>query len=142
MRIPRAVYRASWVVDRVLDRLSGGRFDDVRPGPPTLRLTTIGRTSGQPRENGVYYLADGERLVVVASNAGSGRDPGWWRNLQAQPDAEVRLSRRLRRVRAREASPEEAAALWPRLDALNPRYAEYRAESGRPIPVVILEPRP
>jgi deazaflavin-dependent oxidoreductase (nitroreductase family) len=142
VRIPRAVYRASWVVDRVLDRVSGGRFDEIRPGPPTLRLTTRGRTSGARRENGVYYLADGERLVVVASNAGSDRDPGWWRNLQTQPDAEVRLGQRRRRVRAREATPEEAAALRPRLDTVNPRYAEYRAVSGRPIPIIILEPRP
>ena len=46
-----------------------------------------------------------------------------------------------RPVRAREATAEEAARLWPRLDAANPDFVAYRARVSRPIPVVILEPR-
>jgi deazaflavin-dependent oxidoreductase (nitroreductase family) len=142
VRIPRAIYRLGWAIDRLVDRLSGGRFNEIRPGTPTLRLVTIGRTSGQPRDNGLYYMADPDRLVVVASNAGLDRDPGWWRNLQARPDAEVRVGRRRLWVRARQASPEEAALLWPRLDAGYPTYATYRAQRSRPVPIVILEHRP
>jgi hypothetical protein len=42
-------------------------------------------------------------------------------------------------VRGRRATPEEEQRLWPRLDAMNPGYREYRAARTRPMPVVILE---
>ena len=106
-----------------------------------LFLHTVGRKSGQPRVNGLFYLDDGPDLVVVASNAGADSDPAWLSNLQAQPDAEVELAGRRRPVRGRAATADEEARLWPRLDVANPDYAAYRAKARRPIPVVILEPR-
>ncbi len=106
-----------------------------------LFLHTVGRKSGQPRVNGLFYIDDGSDLVAVASNAGADRDPAWWLNLLDQPDAEVELAGRRRPVRARAATPEEAARLWPRLVAANPDFAEYRARVTRPIPIVVLEPR-
>jgi deazaflavin-dependent oxidoreductase (nitroreductase family) len=105
-----------------------------------LFLHTVGRKSGQPRSNALFYLVDGADLVVVASNAGADTDPAWWLNLRDQPAAEVEIAGRRRPVRARVASAAEAARLWPRLDAANPDYATYRARAARPIPVVILEP--
>ena len=54
---------------------------------------------------------------------------------------EVELGTRRLPVRAREATPEESARLWPRLDAGNPEYVAYRRKAAREIPVVILEPR-
>lgn len=141
---PRGVFRAYWFVHQALRRLSGGRIGTQlargdRKG--TLFLHTVGRTSGQPRVNGLFYIEEGANLVVVASNAGADRDPAWWLNLRAQPDAEVELAGRPRPVRARAATDDEAARLWPRLDVANPDYAAYRANTERPIPVVILEPR-
>ena len=50
----------------------------MRPGPPTLRLTTIGRKSGEPRVNGLYYVERDGNLIVAASNAGDARVPAWW----------------------------------------------------------------
>ena len=79
--------------------------------------------------------------MVVASNAGAGTDPAWWLNLRDQPDAEVEIAGRRRAVRARTATADEAARLWPRLDTANPDYATYRARAARPIPLIILEPR-
>lgn len=78
---------------------------------------------------------------MVASNAGEDVDPGWWRNLVATPEAEVGLGGTWIPIRAREVTPEEAARLWPRLDAANPEYIAYRTKTTRPIPVGILEPR-
>jgi deazaflavin-dependent oxidoreductase (nitroreductase family) len=106
-----------------------------------LFLHTVGRKSGQPRVNGLFYLDDGPDLVAVASNAGADRDPAWWLNLRDQPDAEVELAGQRRPVRARAASAEEAQRLWPRLIAANPDFAEYRAKVTRTIPIVILQPR-
>jgi deazaflavin-dependent oxidoreductase (nitroreductase family) len=141
---PRAVFRAYWWVHRAVRRVSRGRLGTQiargdRKG--TLFLHTVGRKSGQPRVNGLFYIVEGSNLVVVASNAGADVDPAWWLNLRAQPDAEVELAGRQRPVRARAANSDEAAQLWPRLDVANPDYAAYRANTRRPITVVILEPR-
>ena len=124
--------------------MSGGRIgtrasSDDRIG--TLFLHTIGRKSGEPRTNGLFYLDDGPDIIVVASNAGADREPAWWLNLQAQPDAEVEMGGKRHPVRAREATTDEAARLWPRLDAANPDFVTYRARVSRQIPVVVLEPR-
>jgi deazaflavin-dependent oxidoreductase (nitroreductase family) len=107
----------------------------------TLFLHTVGRKSGQPRANGLFYLPDGSNLVVVASNAGSENDPAWWLNLLDRPEADVELAGQRRQVRARQASVEEAARLWPRFVLGSPGFAAYRERVRRPIPVVILEPR-
>jgi len=89
----------------------------------------------------VFYLEDGPSFVVVASNAGAAADPGWWQNLQAQPEAAIQLGPATRPIRARRATAEETARLWPRLVASNPAFDEYRRVAGRDIPVAILEPR-
>ena len=63
-------------------------------------------------------------------------------DLQAHPDTVARIGRTVHRIRAREATPEERERLWPRLVELYPDYAAYARKTSRPIPVVILEPRP
>jgi len=136
MTPPRAVFRALWFVHRAIRRVSGGRIgtriaQGDRKG--TLFLHTVGRKSRQPRVNGLYYIVEGPNFVVVASNVGSDRDPAWWLNLRAQPDAEVELAGRRRPVRGRGATTDEEARLWPRLDVANPDYATYRAGTDRSI---------
>ena len=144
MIVPRAAYRAIWALHRGLRRLSGGRIGTRAArgdSAGTLFLHSVGRKSGQPRVNGLYYLEEGGNLVVVASNAGADSDPAWWLNLRDHPDAEVEMAGRRRPVRARPATTEEAARLIPRLDRANADFVAYRAKVTRPIPVVILEPR-
>src|SRR5262249_37095425 len=103
-RAPPAVYR-----------LSGGRLGGSLSGRPMLLLTTVGRRSGRERTLPLLYVEDGGRWVVVASNAGDERDPAWWLNLRARPEAAVQAGRERHAVRARRATPEEEARLWPRL---------------------------
>ncbi len=145
MTPPRPVLRVVWFLHGAFRRVSGGRLGTRPPrgeGVGTLFLHTTGRKSGKPRTSGLFYLVDGSDLVVVASNAGAATDPAWWLNLQGTPDAQVETGGPPRPVRARAATSEEAARLWPRLDAGNPDFVAYRATAGRPIPVVILEPAP
>ena len=59
-----------------------------------LRLTTVGRRSGQPRVAIVGYYEDGPNLVTLAMNGWAEAEPAWWLNLQAQPDTTVELKRR------------------------------------------------
>ena len=140
-RPPRAVLQAAWHLHRFVFRLTGRGLERAgadRMG--TLALRTVGRNSGLPRETLLWYLADGANLVVVASNAGSDRHPGWWLNLEANPEAEVRTGNEWLPHRARRARGDELARLWSRVTAANPQYAEYGRAAGREIPVVVLEP--
>ena len=109
---------------------------------PTLLLEHTGRTSGKVFTTPVLFLTDGANLVIVASQGGMPKNPQWFANLVAHPDATVHLrGERGRPVRARVATPSEKAALWPRLVDMYADYDKYQAWTDREIPVVILEPR-
>jgi F420H(2)-dependent quinone reductase len=123
-----------------LYRLSGGRVGGRIAKAPVLLLTTTGRKSGQQRTAPVVYLADGERLVVIGSNAGHSRTPAWSLNLKANPDAEVEVGRERRPVRARIAEGEERAELWRRHNDQYAGFDEYEARTDRDIAVFVLEP--
>ena len=124
---------------RALYRLSGGRIGGTLSGMPMLLLTTQGRRSGRERTTPLLYVEDGRGWVVVASNAGDARDPAWWLNLCARPEAAVQVGRERHAVRARRAAPADEARLWPRLETAYRPYARYRERAGREIPVVLLE---
>jgi F420H(2)-dependent quinone reductase len=141
---PRWMLRILWLEDRALSRVSGGRWalpNQSGGKVRTLFLRTTGRTTGQKRRNGLYYLEDGQNLVVVASNAGRDEDPSWWLNLKANPDTEVEVGKTVRRVHARQATAEESGPLYQRFVDGLPQYDGYRKRTSRPIPVVVLEPR-
>lgn len=126
-------------------RLSGGRMKRsflFAGGQPVLALTTTGRRSGQPRSTVIACMPDGNDLVVVPSNAGQERAPAWWLNLQADPRAEVDFRGEHRAVRARRASAEEEAKLWPRILKQYAGFEDYRRMADREIPLVILEQEP
>ena len=46
-----------------------------------------------------------------------------------------------RAMRARVATPDERAELWPRIVADHRNYAGYQKRTSREIPLVLLEPR-
>jgi deazaflavin-dependent oxidoreductase (nitroreductase family) len=75
--------------------------------------------------------------VVVASNAGQDHAPDWFRNVLADPDVTVDG----RPMTATIVPADEAADLWPRLDALFGGYRKYRARTERVIPLVRLRSR-
>lgn len=109
---------------------------------PTLLLNHVGRKSGRPFTTPLLYLADGSDLVIVGSQGGLPKDPQWLHNLVANPETTVELKGEgVRRVRARVASADERAALWPRLVDLYADFEKYQAWTEREIKVVILEPR-
>ena len=122
-------------------RASGGRLLSSCGGMPVLVLTTVGRKSGQPRSTMLTApVRDGERLVLVASYGGDDRHPAWFLNLRDNPDVTVTMDGRTRPMRARVASPEEKADLWPRVVAAYQGYGGYQSRTSREIPVVIIEP--
>ena len=150
-RFARARHRLLWLrrssplVTRAHARLirwSGGRIRRsfvFTGGMPLLVLTTVGRKSGKRRSTPVGCLRFGDGYAVIASNAGSGRVPAWWLNLQAEPEADVLVDRTHHAVRARRATATEDDLVWAEFARLNPGFDEYRSLTNRRIPVVILE---
>jgi deazaflavin-dependent oxidoreductase (nitroreductase family) len=124
-----------------LYRLSGGRIGGKVGRAPVLLLTTTGRKSGQQRTAPVVYLADGENVVVINTNAGNAKIPAWSLNLAANPAAEVELGREKRQVQARVAEGEERADLWRKHNVQYAGFDDYEAKLDREISVIVLEPR-
>ena len=121
-------------------RRSGGRLLGSGLGLPMILLTTTGRISGLPRTVPLAGFVDGAELVVVASNGGRDDAPAWLDNVRAEPRATVQLGPRMWPVRAHEASPDDAARLWPIVVRGFGGYATYRTRTERRIPLVILSP--
>jgi deazaflavin-dependent oxidoreductase (nitroreductase family) len=136
---------AAWRVHRVLYRLSGGRFlwtTSNKRGWGSLRLTTVGRKSGQERSVIIGYLEDGPNLVALAMNGWDEGSPAWSLNLEAHPDAVIRLAdKQPRPVRARLAAGEERDRLWRRWVAVDPRIDAFAGRRSTKTPVIVLEPR-
>jgi deazaflavin-dependent oxidoreductase (nitroreductase family) len=129
-------------VHRVILRGTGGRVLNSALGMQVVELHTVGRKSGLPRSTMLTApVIDGQRIVLVASKGGDDRDPDWYRNLMAHPDAELTVDGQRRQVRARRASAEEKAELWPRVVAAYGGYAGYQRRTQRDIPLVLCEPR-
>jgi deazaflavin-dependent oxidoreductase (nitroreductase family) len=124
-----------------LYRASRGRRFGRVAGTPVLLLTTIGRRSGQARTAPVLYLADGERLIVIGSNAGHKTAPAWSLNLEANPDAEVEVGSKRRKVHARVAEGEERAELWRKMNEQYSGFDDYSARTTRDIRLFVLESR-
>jgi F420H(2)-dependent quinone reductase len=124
-----------------LYRLSRGRIGGSVGNGPVLLLTTTGRKSGEPRTAPVVYLADGERYVVINTNAGNAKTPAWSLNLRAKPEAEVEVRGKRTAVRARIAEGEERADLWRRHMEQYSGWDYYESKLDREIGVFVLEPR-
>ena len=113
---------------------------DWRNGTSTLLLTTLGRRSGEPRTNALIYGRSGDAYLIVASNGGSQQPPGWFSNLEAQPEVDVQVRDKRFRARARVATPEERPAMWREMTKHWPDYDAYQQRTDREIAVVVLEP--
>jgi deazaflavin-dependent oxidoreductase (nitroreductase family) len=142
---PRWFVHMAWRVHRALYRLSGGRFlwtTSNKRGWGALRLTTVGRKSGQERSVILGYVEDGPNLVVLAMNGWDEGHPSWWLNLEAHPDAVVRLAgQQAHPVRALPVAGEERDRLWQRFVAVQPQLDGYAGRRSTETPVIVLEPR-
>jgi deazaflavin-dependent oxidoreductase (nitroreductase family) len=141
MAMPQAIFTGTGKLNAQIYRLTGGRLWNKVGTAPVLLLTAIGRRSGEPRTVPVVYLADGERKIVIGSNAGHERTPAWSHNLQANPDAEVQIRGKRQLVRARVAQGEERAELWRKVNQMYEGFDSYDANVERDIAVFVLEPR-
>ncbi len=112
------------------------------PGlPPMLLLEHKGAKSGAKRVSPLVYVRDGEDIVLVASKGGHPKNPAWYHNLRAHPEASVQVGSKRIAVKARVATKAERKRLWPKAVKTYSGYRGYQERTDREIPLVVLEPR-
>jgi deazaflavin-dependent oxidoreductase (nitroreductase family) len=121
-------------------KLSGGRIGAKVGDAPVLLLTTTGRKSGKPRTAPIVYLRRGEAMVLIDTNAGNEKLPGWSHNLKADPRAEVQIGREKAAVTARVAAGAEREELWRACNEQYGGFDEYITWMKRTPSVWVLEP--
>ena len=135
-------FRVASRTHAALLKLTGWHLGASIVGMPVVELRTTGRRSGRPRVVVLSTpLVESERVVLVASKGGDDRHPDWYRNLVANPEVDLLMHGKSRRMVARTADARERAELWPRVVAAYPGYAAYQRKTSRQIPVVVCEPR-
>lgn len=140
-----------WMLDHVARYLSSGGTDGhmytienpnvPKMSVPSLLLITTGRKSGERYIFPLFYGETGNSYFVIASKGGAPAHPGWYRNLLANPEAEIQVGTKKMKVKARTAAGDERAAIWPKAVAIWPPFADYQVKAvNREIPVVVLDP--
>jgi F420H(2)-dependent quinone reductase len=122
---------------------SDGRLGHRMLGVPTLLLRTTGRRSGAERTNALVYATDGSEYVLVASNGGDDRGPGWLFNVRAKPEVEIQVAQARMPGTARVLEPgdQDYERLWRLVNDNNrDRYDGYQAKTSRPIPLIVVSP--
>jgi deazaflavin-dependent oxidoreductase (nitroreductase family) len=121
-------------------RANHGRVSGPFEGAPLVLLHTIGARSGEPRTNIMMCLADGERYLVFASNAGADDNPAWYWNLKANPAARLEVGDDIIDVQATVLQGAERDGKYALQAERYPPFAEYQRMTSRTIPVVALAP--
>ena len=129
--------------DALYQRTNGWIGHRIPGAPNSLLLHTVGAKTGLPRTSSLSYARDGDSYLVVASNGGDDRAPGWYHNLKAQPRVEINVGPRRFAVTAEPvlSTDPDYPRVWRIVNANNAdRYDGYQARTTRPIPVVRLTP--
>lgn len=116
---------------RANDGKVGGQFANA----DLLLLHTTGAKSGQPRVSPLAYFRIDGKLIIIGSFAGAPVSPAWVHNLRANPHARVEIGTDSLDVAAHELPADERAALFDKITAVAPGFAEYQAKTTRVIPL-------
>ncbi len=117
-------------------RAHGGQ---VKGWTPLILLTTTGAKTGQPRIAPLMLVADGNRILAVASKGGHPKHPEWYLNLLAHPEVTVEVDSEKFETTARILSGNEREQAFKKAAEVFPPYAEYQKKTAREIPVIALE---
>lgn len=139
-RALKAVFHAHAQVYEISNGRFGAWIGPSYLGQPALLLSVTGRKSGLTRTTPLVYFEDGGNYIVVGSDGAARRDPQWWKNLQENPNATVRIGRKKFSAKASLATGAERDRLWKIGTAINPVWARYQTQTSRILPVVVLTP--
>jgi deazaflavin-dependent oxidoreductase (nitroreductase family) len=130
-----------WVREQVdtIER-SGGREGLTLwdTGLPVIVVTTRGNKTGKVRKHALMRVEHDGEYALVASMGGAPKNPVWYYNLKADPDAVIIQDGADRfDAHVRELSGDERAEWWDRAVAAYPDYAQYQKNTERIIPVFV-----
>lgn len=119
-------------------RANGGKVGGVFEGATLALLTTTGAKSGRTLTNPVVYIRHDDGIMLIASNFGRPKNPGWYHNVAAHPEVKVEIGTRTYEVRAVVTEGAERDRLFALAVEAQPAYADYQRGTTRTIPVVTL----
>lgn len=122
-------------------RETGGERGYHWRGTTILLLSTTGRSTGEERTTPLIHRTDEDTWVVVASKGGAPEHPGWYQNLEADPEATIEVKGERIPVTASSAKGDERERLWGLMTEVWPAYDEYQQKTDREIPVVVFTRR-
>lgn len=122
-------------VERLFDRLTGGRLQVSGLLVPSLVLHTAGARSGRPHDVVLMYTPDRQGDAIVAGTSfARERHPAWTYNLLAHPEAAVSVRGHRHAVRATLIDDaDERDSTWRLIEHQWPGYRAYERESGRTV---------
>src|SRR5690349_17585237 len=97
---------------------AGGEIEGMRR-ERLLLLTTKGAKTGTDRTTPMMFHPDGDRVLVMASNAGAEKAPDWYANLCKNPSVVVERGEDTYEARAEVLAGDERARLWAEITAAN-----------------------
>ena len=119
-------------LQRWLYRVTGGRVMANLGGERNvLLLTTTGRRTGKARTTPLFYLDDGEAIVICNVKPALERTNPWVLNLRANSIVRAQIGPNIDTYEAHAASDEEIDRLWPRLVKVWPAYQVHFERGGR-----------
>lgn len=129
------------LIDQAILSLTRGKFTATEIlGWNIIQLTTIGAKTKQPRTMPLMGMFDQEKIALIASSFGRKHNPGWYYNLRAYPECEVRFNGHAGTYLAREAMGEEYDLYWQMAVSFYTGYEKYQQRAAqRHIPVMVLE---
>jgi deazaflavin-dependent oxidoreductase (nitroreductase family) len=120
---------------------AGGEIEGMHRDRLVL-LTTTGSRTGQPHTTPMMFHRDGDRLLVIASNAGAPKDPMWFGNLVRQPRVTVEVGDERYEAVATALTGAEREQKWAALKEAYPFFNDHEQQADRVIPVVVLSRLP
>ncbi len=114
----------------------GGRFE----GKTLVLLHTTGAKTQRERINPLASVKDGDRYVVIASKGGAPNHPDWYYNVVANPLVTLVTGTGSFRARASVAEEPERTRLYNKMVEMMPAFDDYRRNTKRQIPVIVLTP--
>jgi deazaflavin-dependent oxidoreductase (nitroreductase family) len=123
---------------KVIEQFRAGGAVEGMHRERLLLLTTTGARTGAQRTTPMMFHQDGDRVLVMASNAGAPKAPDWYANLRKNPAVTVEIGHDRYEARADVLQGQERARLWADITAANPFFVDHQQKAAREIPVVAL----
>ena len=131
---------ANWMNNLVVGRI---RHKGGFMGMTVLVVNTVGKNTGRQRSTPVaWFPGEDGTWLIVASDGGSPRNPAWFHNIAANPDAvSIDVDRARVAVVATELRGTERESAWASITTASPSFKRYARKTDRLIPVLHLARR-